>query len=897
MKRFVLMILALAGLLVSCGGGGGGGGSSSPSFSVSFNRSSLSFDSFEGGLGAPQTIIATGNGDPGGTIYVAVLIEGQGVAPSGITITFTGTQASISVFPRTDLAPGTYTGRLILQACADPQCTRQFAGSPFPVSYTSVIRAGLGVSPSTATLSAAAGTSTSQRISVTPADGASGFNAQVTSGTEWLRIENRNATGFDVVTQPLPGGSYNGSVTITSGTFNRILQVPLTVTPAAGGDRDLTLSESFVTLNVAATASVQRTVTVTPPSWSNQVSAAIAYTAAASGWLSAALGSGNTWALTANAATLNAGTYAARVTFTSAYPSQPRTLDVTLVVGAGLVLPAQQSITVTAETETAQLAGAVPVSVAGGVPFTWTATTSSNWLQLTGASGSSTSPIGWTINPTALSALANFTEHTAQIDVTTSLPNVPGGSVQIVLSRQLPELHQVTPYLLVRGRSERVIVRGRGFDGMLNPAARLSFGAVVPTGVTRINDRQLVVQLPPVAATSLTARATNRLAIDTGTVTLKTVAAAARPYAFYPGAAGSTRSLIHDAERDALFATQSNLGTNSVVRLARSGSAWTSTPIAAADVFDVALTSDGSALLMAMTAGELRWLDPVSGVENAARLTLTDQRLTDDREFFLAQGLSITADGLLWLPADSSPGSPFKTLTTVDLRTRERTLRTADTGSFTLYRGPLFTVPRDGSRMLGRQNSGLSSVDEIYDAIRYDTASGALGRTAKIRSMFDARFSHDGRRAAVNFDRVVDANDDLYGLVRLPAALGSDWQIVSMQINGAGTRVYVLAYPYQSNFGFSSAASGIRPRLYVIDSSAPSASTAGLPILGFAELDDYPSDCTGGSLSCWIGLASTLSADDNTLFFLGGRGLVVMPVPTTLQPVPVAPPAAAVWRR
>jgi hypothetical protein len=899
--RRVAWVLALTvGLLSACGGGGGGG-SSGPSFSVSYNRNAVSFDSFEGTIGTPQVIIGTGTGDPGGTVYAGVLIEGAGIAPSGVQLTFSGSTVTIVVAPRTDLPPGTYSGRLILQACADPQCTRHFSGSPYAVSYSSVVRTKLRLTPSSVALSAPAGESRRTRIAVTPTDGAATFSASVTGGSDWLRIENRDSTGFDVVTAPLPGGIYNGSVSVTSGAFTQNLSVPFSVTPAAGGDRDIDLGSSTSrVINVAATGAAQQTFSVTPPTWSNEIATSISYTTG-SGWLSVVRGAGNTWTLNANALTLPPGSYAAIVTFAAAWPSAPRQMNVTLVVGSGLVVSSRHSLTVNAETKAEQLAGSIPVAVAGGLPFNWTASTASPWLQIATATGSSSMPINWTISQSALANLANFADHTATINVTTSLPNVPVGQVQVTLTRQLAELHQATPYLLVQGKSERLIVRGRGFDSMLNPASRLSIGGVTPTSVSRINDRQLVVQLPPVASPSFSAQATNALGIPTGTVTLKSVAPVARPYAFVPGLGGTVKSLIHDGERDALFATQSmSAGSNAVKRLVRSGATWTATAFATADVYDIALSPDGSALVMAMRRAELRWLDPVSGNEDtAARLVLPNRYLSDDREFFLAQGLTATADGLVWLATEPDFVSPWKSLMAVNLRTKEIVgPYTEQNRAFTFYRGPLFAAPRDGSRMLGRQNSGISGSTGTDDAVRYDAASATFDRSAKLRAPFDMRFTHDGRLVLVDLARVLDANDDLHGLVRLPQSVGPEWQEVAGQISGDGTRVYLLALPYRSVSGFSAVASGIKPRLFVFDASAASANPSGLPLLGYVELNDYPSDCVGYSL-CRSGLASTISADGNTLFFLGDRGLVVLPVPTALQPVSSVRPkslAPVPWR-
>ncbi len=96
-------------------------------------------------------------------------------------------------------------------------------------------------------------------------------------------------------------------------------------------------------------------------------------------------------------------------------------------------------------------------------------------------------------------------------------------------------------------------------------------------------------------------------------------------------------------------------------------------------------------------------------------------------------------------------------------------------------------------------------------------------------------------------------------------------------------------YPEPGNG--ESSTSGIKPRVYVFDSSTATASATGFPVLGYFELDDYPGGCFNVSL-CWLGHASALSPDDSTLFIAGGRHTLVVPIPSTLTPATASTAAA-----
>lgn len=885
-------LAALCVLLLGSCGGGGGGDSPAPgsNFRVSFDRSSVSFEQYEGSGAQPQTITATATGDPGGTVFVSVTIEGDHIDPSGVSLTFSGTQAFVSVAPRADLAPGTYTGRLVIEACPDQQCSRHFTGTPFSVTTSSVVRRGLRLDPPQVSLTVPSGQPTSTRVNVQPTEGFP-FTAELTFNTPWLSMENVDATGFTLVTIPLPGGSYSQQVRVTSGPITKLLNVPLTVSPAPN-EHDLQVSVSGLALAAAATTSVSQDITVVPPTWTSAISNGVTYFGNTSGWLSAVPIGNNVWRITASAVALGPGNYSATIAFRSNYPSVPREVGVNLTVVSGLTLPSEFSTTATSESTQATLTERLPVNTVGNVPFTWTASTTTPWLRLDNASGNAGAELVYHFDAAGVAPLQNFAEHTGTIAVTTSLPNFAAHTLTVRLTKRLAEVHAVGPHVVVRGRSSRVIVQGRGFGDLFNPSTRLLVGNVTPDSVVRVGDNQLQVQLPAMAQPSLPVSVSNGLGIDTGSFTLKTAAQTGYQYAGLD-VAGFVRTLTYDPERRTLYVVRRSATSptrNSLTRITFNGTGWNSAPLIADDLYDVALGPDGSALLAVMLAGELRWLDPLSGAALRQALPL-GQAFTDDREFFLGQGLPVTLDGRLLLPLDITAGNPFKNLTQVDLRSDAITPRNDVSSQYTFYRGPLFVASRDRNSLMGRQNSGLSGVDSIYDAVRHNAGSGAFFRAPSIRAPFDMRFSDDGEWTVIDLDRFVNRFDEQYGLVRLPASHRANWVVVSAQIRSDGQRIYVLAYPNLGNQ--ESSTSGMKPRVYVLNSSSFAA--AELPVMGYFEIDDYPSTCIAAGGTCWQGLASAISPDDFTLFYSGALRTLVIPIQGTLLPISSSAKPSGRW--
>ncbi len=95
----------------ACGGGGGG-----DSLRITLATTSLSWSYFPNVPPAARMVIANATGTYDGTLYVGAVVENSGASNAiqpDIPITVNGNQASASVTPAANLAPGTYSGRIL----------------------------------------------------------------------------------------------------------------------------------------------------------------------------------------------------------------------------------------------------------------------------------------------------------------------------------------------------------------------------------------------------------------------------------------------------------------------------------------------------------------------------------------------------------------------------------------------------------------------------------------------------------------------------------------------------------------------------------------------------------------------------------------------------------------
>jgi hypothetical protein len=889
MRGLRLAVVSIMILIAGCGGGGGGSndGSSGSGNSVVFtaNPTSVTFSFNQGDLvPAAQNITVTATGSYTGTLYVAAEASGAGLA-SPIDVTVAGTSATVPVQPAAGLAAGTYSGTLKLLACSDSECQNQVGNSPLSIAYSITVIPTLQVSPSSFSPALISGNTASTAISVELPAGQSTFSTQVQSGSPWLTVSNVSASGFTVNVASLPSGTWSSSVIVTSGGNNGSVTVTDTVTPPAGGDQGMVVTQQNLTIStVEDTMTAASALRVTPPSWNPIVTAVGEYASAGpTGWLSVTPSSGG-FQVVGDATNLVAGSYSGDVRVSGAYPQADIVVPVAFTVGVGLMRPADINLTLQAETTTSALSGTVPVNLTAGPVVGWTATSDQPWLKLTNAAGSTGSTsITYTIDQVQVAALANAASYPAHVAITPTRSTMSPVTFNVILNKQLPQITSLAPYVQLTGQAERVVLRGSGFSAIssANLNNRFTLGGTVATLVTAVNDTEVVANFAAEIPGSYTVAVSNALGMQTLTGTIKAIASPSSSYSYASiPTGGQLGALIYDPERDSLYVA--NRTTGQVVAYRFNGTQWTSASTPVTGVYDLGLSNDGTALFVAAgttLAGSFTTFSPATlGTQVPAVATNPLEPSFNGIGF----GVVPTNDGRSWFGIDQSPGlagggETFGTLTYLSTSDLTPTIVTPSLPGITVgsaLDGPWFAASRDGERLLICLSGGESPQPPLlYLNAKDETLAIAPNSPPGIVTSFS--LSESGDRVALNKTAVYDASFNLVGAVTLPAA--GQYVTANAVVSPDATRLYVMAY--------ATSGAATSPRIFVFD-----AQTAGptLNSLGYFDIANFPSCTNFGNGTCYVNGSAAISLDGGTLFFAGDQNFIVVPVPPTLTPFVVS---------
>lgn len=952
----------LAVLLSSCGGGGGGDdGGAAGGFSVSYDRSSVSFD-YESGEGvAPATVEASTRGTPSGNVYVGTGTPNGQADPNieRVEILTHGSAATVQVYPNAALAAGTYTGTLLLMVCSDASCAHHYGGSPYALQYTIHVRAGISVSPSVLNFSGPSQVAQSATVALTLPPGVTTYTA--TAADPWAVVDQLAPSGFRLTVPARPAGNYGTSVLVKAGSFERTIQVVQTsiarhlelqarslsinavsgnagsasiqvqqlaegqsgvsaevvdapwlsvgqasadavqlvaasmpsgtyqgevlvrsggevvsvtvnyvVAAPAGGDRYLDLSEHQAAFAASeGELSATKTLTVTHPSWSPAISTQVVYQSGL-GWLQVGTTAGGDLQLRASAVGLPKGQYFATLNVSGAYPVATHNVGVSFLVGEGLAQPAPQAVTLHSDSTAATLKGSIPVATNGVVSGTWSATSSASWLKLTAASGALGSPIAFTVDKDDPQTTVPYTDVEATVSINARASGTPDGApgltpvtATITLRRELAEVHYAGPGVAISGQAGSVIVRGRGFDHLANPAARLSVGGAALGAVSRLSATSLKVELPALAAGDYPISVSNAIGATTPTATLRVRDAQA-----YAGgvlaSGGESSAVLQDPLHRQVFSANRTL--SAVQRFRESGGTWTQDTLAFAGLSEIALSPDASTLVVSTVGGTLYLVDPlafsITGSYAAGRPIKTSLNT--------GHGLSVTNDGKVWMAVGEFN---WGDMVYFDLRTR--TFGTPQFGTLmpAFDGGPWFEVSRNGERLVAVQTAGSSSLTpELY----MDASLGVWKQNPIGLDFFywsQSGLDETGSRFLHGGVTVYDAAFVTVGRVKLP----SQYFLTSAVLSPDGRRVYAVAV------GADWPNSSTTTRLYVLDSSVAPGTVAELPVLGHADLADDPTcnDMSYG-VNCLHPMMN-ISADGKTLFLAGREKFIALPVPAVLS--------------
>lgn len=866
----VLILLSL----ISCGGGGGGGGSSPASFLITLDKTAVNFTMSVGDSGASTIVTATASGSYSGTIYVGAVVEGVGI-DSYIPFSASGNAAQFTLHVANGLAIGTYTGRVLIYACSDPYCDHPIGGTPIAVSYSVVVQPPLTVTPNPVNMSAVSGSTATASLSVSLPAGATSFTAVAAGAPTWLQIGSPSSTAVQLVAQSVRSGTYNTSIQVTANT-GQSATVPLTYTVGAptGGEHDLALSPNslgFAAIE-GAVAPVQ-TLSFSPPTWDpgTAITLTTSYTNG-SGWLTVTPTSGGA-SVEASAAGLTQGTYMATVHVTP-QSGTAVSVPVILQVGYGLMGPAEKIINVNSETTASDLQGVATIGAAGGVPaFPWAATSNASWLILTRASGMTGTDLIYQVDQAALQSLANSGSYTATVTISSTGPAYTPLHFTVRLYKYLPETSYVGPYVLVSGRATTVYVRGRGFDALQSVSARLATSGLMASGVTRINDTEIAMQVTPASVGDYSVSIANELGLDAGSAVLHVIAPRTYTYAAVPSG-GAKRTIVFDPQRQSVYTV--NVGTEALTRFSYSGGTWGIDALPLAGILDAGMGPDGNSLVVTSTPGTVRLLDPVTlstqfslGVPEGLARNLT----------YVSQGISTSNNGRSWLAVGSGGWNEFSYFDHQSRTVMTRPIQPSLSTNF--YGGPWTSMARSGERMLITQTGGLSPPPPML----YSDAADSLlhANPASLTASYDMQMSDDGSRILFDQYEVRDANFNLIGRTRIPSS-DSAYFGVAGAMSPNGTRAYVLAYRNDALNYLPTTI--IMPRVYVFDSSQASPSSSDLALIGSFDLSDYPT-CRTSDYNCNLRARTTISPDGNTLFFVGDANLVVVPISASFRTLSV----------
>lgn len=242
--RHVLGLLMLT-WLAACGGGGGGGGGGNEAaagMQIRFDRNTVSLMAEENpqpGQGGQVIQASATGGDGNESLFIGAEQQGVGlVLPIDVTLDTTARTARITLMPNATLAPGTYTGTVRLLACKDALCAAHHGGSPFTVSYTTVITPRFKASVASLAFAAVETVQpAAQPVLITLPQGVSSSTAAVeypAGVAPWLELSPQ---GQDYQVRPqatLAVGNYAAVLRLEAGAGRAPLRIPVQHRVSAG---------------------------------------------------------------------------------------------------------------------------------------------------------------------------------------------------------------------------------------------------------------------------------------------------------------------------------------------------------------------------------------------------------------------------------------------------------------------------------------------------------------------------------------------------------------------------------------------------------------------------------------------------------------------------------------
>lgn len=709
--------------------------------------------------------------------------------------------------------------------------------------------------PATRTVTATANTTTTKTVVFTSETAGQGILSPIA-------VESAGALASNIVISADPtlkAGTYTGTIKLQACTTTACTEAhagsPHTINYTITVRAPIKPSQASVALSAAEGGSSSAlALGVTQPAGSGDVSYKVTYpTGQTTQWLQVTRNASGGLDLQGVATGLAAGTYTADLELVAPQPELSSKVPVTFTVGSGVAVAETVNIDLASGTTPDALKG--DLTVTGAASGTWTAASSQTWLKLDTATGTVGGKMVWHVDTTLAAALANNTVHTA--NVTLTITGIPAKTIVFKLNKHMAQLRMADTYALRPGVGGVVQVYGSGLSAVDGQNVAVRIGSFAPRSFFVRGD-VLTMTMPPLDAGTYDVTLSNASGMPASKATLKVSAAQTYTYHAVP-TTGDKAALQWDPDGKALFV----INAQKTIERYAAGTTGTFTRTAtnafANGVEAIGLNRDHTALIAS------------TGANTFLKLGMTDLRL-----------LQTWTVGT-WTAQPDYMRNPLPVLGDNRAMISNYGMLDLNTGVLAAYTGPALNglapygaVTPNGKDML---ISGVGTVPGPLTAYSAETGTFTPMPPATASNFFThSSASRDGSLRLLGkavggtlmFD-VYNAALVSQGAIRPPAG----WIVAAAVMTSDGSTVYAYATSGTDT-----------PRVYVYNTQAAIPGGGLYPILGQIPLADR-ADCTGTfSLpSCISNTAQmVLAHDDGTLFIMGDRNLLVVPVPATLSP-------------
>ena len=576
----------------------------------------------------------------------------------------------------------------------------------------------------------------------------------------------------------------------------------------------------------------------------------------ATNWLTCGTSQSGAVTLTATPAGMTAGNYrgAVRLTADGAMIILPSTFK----VGFGIQAPASATVTLNAKTLPADLAGSFDVALAADPTTVWTAVSDKAWLVLGQGGGTGSETLSWTLDPTQLATMANWS--TATATVTFCATGATAQTTQVMVQKALPEVYRVLPSTFPTGTAGSFTVYGRGFSQLSSGSGFLVAGGSAVTG-TLTSDTQAILQTGALAQGNYPVSVPLQVAMTPLSAELRVTNPPPLAYAAVPFPL-NVSSAAYDPSRSAVYAV--SLASASLQKVQWTGGKWVATAspsLGAAGIRGLALSPDGRSVCVLTQNSQIGTLSLLLVDPDSLQVTgtFTLQIPTYDAGWLQLQA---TQDDRLWI--DASQWSPAAYFDLSKMAFGNLDLFSVPSAINGMLWGPSYFASGDGSKLLVAPNEKTSTA--TYPDYVYASSTGALGLPITTPVVqYNAVLDQDGSRVVFDGQDVYDGAS-FASLGQLLDAAGSSYMHIAL-ISPDGTRAYRPV--------FTSATQPTVDHIDVFDTTTLVSESPDFVKVGTIQVPDQ---------AAAAGVLPTFFMDPagTTLFLMGSQNLVVVPIPSNL---------------